>query len=227
MREQRGHDVQRCVFLYGYVSFIWSGIYTVSFGVCKINYLLSVTPADFTASRAGLVGNLLEKCMRSILGGALDSEVFKKIQLPMKTNPEHLHIGIRLSSACDTAASSVLPSASACNKLVEMAITGSAVKGIGRHSFAKNAYDAWAQQCEEEEVLPLQAFDVDRPPKQKFLGALVHKKKAKNVLQGSSRMRIFRANMSLPEAKTWLHCRPCKPLRTLINASQFTTCFRI
>ena len=29
--------------------------------------------------------------------------------------------------------------------------------------------------------------------------------------------------MSLPEAKTWLHCRPCKPLRTLINTPQFTT----
>ena len=29
--------------------------------------------------------------------------------------------------------------------------------------------------------------------------------------------------MSLPEAKTWLHYRSCKPLRTLINAPQFTT----
>ena len=29
--------------------------------------------------------------------------------------------------------------------------------------------------------------------------------------------------MSLPEAKNRLHCRPCKPLRTLINAPKFTT----
>ena len=36
-------------------------------------------------------------------------------------------------------------------------------------------------------------------------------------------MRISRENMSLPEAKTWLHCRACKPLRTLLNAPQFTT----
>ena len=63
----------------------------------------------------------------------------------------------------------------------------------------------------------------DRPPQQKILAALVHKKKAKNVSKGSTRMRIFRENMSLPEAKTWLHCRPCKPLRTLIIARQFTT----
>ena len=29
--------------------------------------------------------------------------------------------------------------------------------------------------------------------------------------------------MSLPEAKTWLHCGPCKPFRTLIDTPQFTT----
>ena len=35
-----------------------------------------------------------------------------------------------------------------------------------------------------------------------FLAALVHQNKAKNIPQGSTRMRIFRENMSLPEAKT-------------------------
>ena len=104
-----------------------------------------------------------------------------------------------------------------------MALTGSAVKGLGLYCFAKDAYDAWALQCEEEDFLPFQAFEVDRPPQQKNLAALVHKKKAKNVSQGSTRIRLFRENMSLPEAKTWLHCRPCKSLRTLINAPQFTT----
>ena len=87
--------------------------------------------------------------------------------------------------------------------LVEIARTGSAVNGLGQYCFAKDAYDAWAQQCEEEDVLPFQAFEVDRPPQQKILAALVHKKKAKNVSQGSTRMRIFREDVSLPEAKIW------------------------
>ena len=116
-----------------------------------------------------------------------------------------------------------ISSTSGCNKLVEMALTGTAVKGLGQYCFPKDAYDAWAQQCEEEDVLPFQAFEIDRPPQQKLLAKPVHKKKGKNISQGSMRIHIFRGNMSLPEAKTWLHCRPCKPLRTLINAPQLTT----
>ena len=98
-------------------------------GVCKINYLLRVAPADSTASGAVVFDNLLEKCMRRILGGTLDYEVFKELQLPMKTDPEHPHLGIGLTSACDTAASAFISSAAGCNKLVEMALMGSAVKG--------------------------------------------------------------------------------------------------
>ena len=79
----------------------------------------------------------------------------------MKTNPEHPHIGIGLTSACDIAASAFLSQASGGNKLVQMALTGSTVKGLGQCCFAKDAYDALAQQCGEEDVLPSQAFEVE------------------------------------------------------------------
>ena len=115
-------------------------------GVCKINFFPRVTPPDSTASGAALFDNLLEECMRRILGGALDSEVFKELQLPMKTNPEHPHIGIRLTSAWGTAASAFLSSASGRNKILEMALTSSAVKRFGQYYFAEDAYDAWALQ---------------------------------------------------------------------------------
>ena len=46
------------------------------------------------------------------------------------------------------------------------------------------------QQCQEKDVLPFQAFQVDRPPQQKILAALVHKTKAKNISQESTRMRL-------------------------------------
>ena len=120
-----------------------------------------MTPADSTASRAALFDNLLKKCMRRILGGTLDCEVFEELQLAMKTNPKHPHIRIGLTSAPDTAASAFLSSASACNKLVEMALMGSAAKGFGQYCFAKDACDAWTLQCEEEAVLPFQAFEVN------------------------------------------------------------------
>ena len=119
-----------------------------SLGMCKINYFLRVTPGDPTASGAALLDNLMEKCMRRILGGTLDSEVLKELQRPLKTNPEHPHIGIGLTSACNIAASAFLSSASGCDKLVEKVLTGSAAMGLGQYYFAKDAYDAWAQQWE-------------------------------------------------------------------------------
>ena len=94
-------------------------------------------------------------------------------------------------------------------------------KGWKQDSFLSSS-DEQAQQCEEEDVFPFQAFEVDRAPQRKILAALVYKDKAKNASQGFTPMRIFSESMSLPVAKTWLHCRPCKPLLTLINAPQFT-----
>ena len=44
---------------------------------------------------------------------------------------------------------------------MQMALTGSTVKGLGQCCFAKDAYDALAQQCGEEDVLPSQAFEVE------------------------------------------------------------------
>ena len=95
------------------------------------------------------------------------------------------------------------------------------VKGLGQNCFAKDGYDAWAQRCEDEDVLPFQAFEVDRPPRQKLLPGLVHKKKTKNISQGSTRMRIFRENMSLPRRKTGCtagHGSRFELLATLLNS---------
>ena len=105
---------------------------------------------------------------------------------------------------------------------MEMALTGSAVKGLGQYYFAKDAYDSWTLQCEEADVLPFQVFEVDIPPLQIILAALVHKRKAKNVSHGSTRIRIFRENMSLPEAKTW-NAGHVRRFELFINAPQFTT----
>ena len=87
--------------------------------------------------------------MRRILGGTLDSEIFKELQIPMKTNSEHQRIGIGLTSACDAVASAFFSSASSCNKLVDMSLPGSAVEVLGQYCFAEDAYDAWTLQCEE------------------------------------------------------------------------------
>ena len=91
------------------------------------------------------------------------------------------------------------------------------------YSFARQAHAAWDLQCEEGAALPFEASEVDRPPQQKTLAALAQARKIKALLQGSTRMHVFREHMTLPDAKTWVQCRPSKTLRTLIKPLHFTT----
>ena len=67
------------------------------------------------------------------------------------------------------------------------------------------------------------ASDVDRPPQQKTLAAIVRTGKIKALPKGSTRMRIFREHMTLPETKTWVQCRLSRTLQTLIKSQHFTT----
>ena len=45
-------------------------------GVCKVNYLLRVTPVQCTKSGAQVFGALVEKSLLHIVGGILDTEIF-------------------------------------------------------------------------------------------------------------------------------------------------------
>ena len=191
--------------------------------VCKVNYQLRVTPPESTITGAKLFDGLIEKCLRLILGGILDTDVSKELQLPDTTSFDYPHICIGLTSAADTAAAAFIGSSAACDKLVSMAMAGSILQGPRGYAFAKQAHAAWASQCEEGAALPLEAFEVDRPPQQKTIAALVHARKIKALPQGSTHMRIFREHMTLPEAKSWVQCRPSKTLRTLIKLHNFTT----
>ena len=147
----------------------------------------------------------------------------------MKMNPEHTHIGIGLTSARDTAASAFPSSASACNKLMEMALTGSAVRGLGQYCFAKDAYDAWTQQCEEEDHFPFQVFEVDLPPQQKLSATRSQKESQEHIIRIYEQAHLRGEyestggeNVVALQAMQ-LHAWPCNWLRTLINAPQFTT----
>ena len=92
-----------------------------------------------------------------------------------------------------------------------------------RYAFAKHAHDAWASQCEQGTALPFEAFEVDRPSQQKTVAALGHARQIEALPQGSTRMRIFRQHMTLPEAKNWVQLWPSKTLRTLIKPQHFRT----
>ena len=157
------------------------------------------------------------------MGGTLDSRIYKELQLPFKTSSEFPHLEIRLTSAEETAASAFLLSAAGCSNLVEQSAMDTSLRGLDRDVSAKDAYHVCAKQCERNSVLSFQAFRVERPPQQKPVTALVHQRSMKSIPHGSSRLRIFRENMTLPEAKTWIHCRPSKALRTQIKPNHVRT----
>ena len=153
----------------------------------------------------------------------MDTSVFKEPQLRVTTGSEHPHLGIGLTYAADTAAAAFIASSADCDKLVSMVLTESILQGLCGYAFAKQAHAAWASQCEEGAALPFDSFEVDRRPQQKTLAALVHAQNINALPQGSTLMRIFLEHMTLPEAKTWVQCRPSKTLRTLIKPQHFTS----
>ena len=52
-------------------------------GVCKINYLLRVTPPACTGPGALIFDRMMQSAQRTIVGGTLDSAIFRELQLPV------------------------------------------------------------------------------------------------------------------------------------------------
>ena len=157
-----------------------------------------------------------------MVGGALDTAVFKELQLPTKpTSPEVPKLGLGLTSAVTTAPSAFLASAASCNALVGPMLGNSSSTALTTYERATSAYAAQSDQCEEHSALPFSAFDVERPPKQHKTTALVHRKLAKQLREGSNRLKIMRNSLKLPEAKIWIQCRPSEILKTSIPHHHF------
>ena len=126
-----------------------------------------------------------------------------------------------LTSATTTAASAFLSSAASCNALVGKALGSRRPNGLSAYLATKFAYEAWAVQCKKESMLPFQAFSSERPPKQQTITALVHRKKSEEITPGSTRLQIMRNSIKLPEAKTWVNCRPSSGYATYIPTHHF------
>ena len=105
--------------------------------------------------------------------------------------------------------------------LVSVALTASTFEGLRGYVFAKRAHTAWALQCKEGAALPFEAFEVDRPPHQNTLAARLHPRKIKALLQGSTRMRIFREHMTLSEEKKLSTVQPIEEVADIDQAPVF------
>ena len=186
-------------------------------GVCKVHYVLRVTPVECCMDGAKLYDTLVEETLRTMVGGTLDTLVFKELPLPTKpTSAGVPTLGLGLTSAVTIALSAFLASSASCNALVGSILGTSCPTSLMEYESATSAYYAWSNQCEEISALPFSSFDAERPPKQHTITALVHKKISSDLPEGSNGMKIMRISMKLPEATTWIQCRPSETLKRSI-----------
>ena len=160
-------------------------------GVCKVNYLLRVPPVEVTKSGAQIFDKLVEKTLRHIVEGVLDTEIFRELQPPTDVKPNSQcptpRLGLtqrqkqrsgsivgHLTSATTKAAVAFLFSAASCNALVGNALGIRVPNELSTYIAAKTAYEAWSVQCKQESLLPCQASSSERSSKQKTVTALVH-----------------------------------------------------
>ena len=166
-----------------------------------MNYLLRVTPVQCTKLAAELFDKFLENGLRTIVGGMLDHELFLELQLPANSGPncKDPTLGLGFTSAVTTAASAFVTSAASSNNLVDAALGDQTPNGLTTYEAAQQAYETWSAQCEQQLVLPFQAFTGERPPNQHKITALVHEKKVQEIAPGSARTRIMRSSMKLSQ----------------------------
>ena len=135
----------------------------------------------------------------------LDHELFLELQLPAKSGPNCKDpiLGLGFTSAITTAASAFLTSAASSNDLFDSALGDHRPHGLTTYEAAQQAYETWSAQCEQQSVLPFQAFTGEHK-----ITALVQQTKVQEIASGSACTRIIRSSMKLPEAKTWANCSP-------------------
>ena len=153
----------------------------------------------------------------------LDHELFLEHQLAAKGGPHRKDptLGLGFTSAITTAASAFLTSAASSNDLVDAALGDQTPHGLTTYEAAQQAYETWSAHCEQQSVLPFQAFTGELPPNQHKITALVHQKKVQEIAPGSARTRIMRSSMKFPEAKTWANCSPSTGYATYIPHHHF------
>lgn len=161
--------------------------------------------------------------MRTLAGGVLDTAIFMELQLPLTPiadkNPT---LGLGQTSAKDIAAAAFLASGEQTNKLCERLLPH-AINDLAAYPDAKAAFNLWNFSFRPLDRLPFSAPKA--PHRRKRLTDTVHMALQKELPQGDTRRRAFRASMKVACAKGWVHCVPSVGLKTAISTRNFSVSF--
>jgi len=173
---------------------------------------------------ASLYDSKLEATLRQIIGGALPRDVFRELQLPVKSASPSFGVG--LLSAVSSASAAYLSSRLATSTLVNRLLSRSVPNHLLDDVHFEAAYKAYTNQCEACSVPHLLELVTSRAETQKELVARVHKQVLLNMDKGDTRTRLFREQLAVPGSKDWLKCAPAPGMHTHIADRDFRHWFR-
>ena len=194
------------------------------FGSCRLAYTLRCVPPEASLRAAQRYDAALEDTLRRLIGGVLSSDVFRELQLPVKS-PEP-SFGVGLLSAVSCASAAYISSRMSTGKLVHRLLA----RIVSCHPLDdvhfEGAYRDYANRCIPGDVPSFCEVGSSRFESQKQMVARVHKAVFRSVDKGDQRTQLFRAQLAVPGAKDWLKCAPAPGLRTHIPDRDFRTWFK-
>ena len=187
---------------------------------------IRVIPTHAALKGARLFDEIMEDALRRLLGGVLDSEMFKELQLPVNDKKDQPTFGVGLTSAANTAAAAFLASASLTKRLCDSFPGTRPNSPLSEDDEVLKSYEIYRGQCAPGKAIPLAELESDKTPSQKALVARVYEHAIAHLRKGDTRTQAFRASLSLPGSKDWLKCTPSPGLGTYIADRNFRIWFQ-
>lgn len=186
--------------------------------VCRIAYLLRVTPPSLSLPAAKLVDKLVSGALRGQLNGTLPDSLMSELALPVRS--EIPTFGIGLTSAEDIASASYLASIISARPLMQNLLPNPSQADIAEHDWVTTAHTDWASRVLPDDRSSLAQL-ISTEPKQRWLTKLVHRKRISQVDPGTTRRQAHRASLGVVGAKDWLSCPPSPGMGTHIPDRDF------
>ncbi len=194
------------------------------FGSCRLAYILRFVPPEASLRAAHLYDAALEDTLRRLIGGVLPSNVFRELQLPVKSPTPSFGVGLLSAVSCASAA--YISSRMSTWKLVHRMISHSVACHPLDDVHFEGAYRDYANRCAPGDVPAFCEVGSSRVESQKQMVARGHKAVLHSVDKGDQRTQLFRAQLAVPGAKDWLNCAPAPGLHTHIPDRDFRIWFK-
>ena len=156
-------------------------------GACRIIYLLRTVPNTLVLEAAAMFDDLVETCLRDMIGGSLSLDIFRELQLPF--NKAAPCFGIWLTCAKDIALSAFLASLGLFRGVHVFMLQDAIHSGLNGEPYAIEAYDDWRVRANQDADLSWDVIMSTRCPSQRELSKRVHTATQKQLPVGDQRTR--------------------------------------